>query len=409
MIHISRMAAGMIGALLLAMPQSCSHKEESEFRIELSRNEAESTAGSQWVNVTAASGKEWTLSLSDESGATVDWISVSPARGSGSSANTSVSWDANTSTESRTAVLKGVCGDDKSTVVFTQKGASNQTDPVNPDLPETLTADDVPVWMELPATDDSNLYFITHASSTSTGAGRNYSFYWDPAALVAHWVAYPLNKGCIASGGRTNEWGLDPKLPYAAQPVLNMRGFRSGGSGNSNGGTQLYDRGHQCPSADRLATEDNKMTFYGTNMTPQNDDLNGNIWAALEGRVRDWSKAFDTLYVATGCVVEGSTAYAYDNVGKKVTVPVGYYKALLGYSKAGSRGITSQTKGYTGVAFYFEHRGYSDNNYMSCAMTIDELEEKLGENFFVNLPAAIGETLADKVEATRDDYWWNGQ
>ncbi len=409
MISISRMAAGLFGALLLAVPQSCSHNEDTEFKIEIARSEAESTAGSQWVTVTAASGKEWTLSLSDESGATIDWIAADPAQGKGSSASASVSWTANTSAESRTAVIRGVCGGLASTATFTQKGASAQPDPVDPDLPDTPIADNVPGWMELPATDNSGLYFISHASTTASGAGRNYSFYWDSKALVAHWVAYPLNKGCIASGSRTNAWGLDPKLPESAQPVL-YKGFSNGGSyGNSDGGRQSYQRGHQCPSADRLSKDDNEMTFYGTNMTPQKGELNENIWAALETRVRDWSKAFDTLYVATGCVVEGSTEYAYDNVGKKVTVPVAYYKALLGYSKAGSRGISSQTKGYTGVAFYFEHRGYSDNNYMNCAMTIDALEEKVGENFFVNLPAAIGDTMADKVEATRDDYWWNGQ
>ena len=40
------------------------------------------------------------------------------------------------------------------------------------------------------------------------------------------------------------------------------------------------------------------------------------------------------------------------------------------------------------------------------AMTIDELEAKVGVDFFVNLPAAIGENLAAKVEATKDNFWW---
>ena len=111
--------------------------------------------------------------------------------------------------------------------------------------------------------------------------------------------------------------------------------------------------------------------------------------------------------MVTGCVVEGSTSYAYDNEGKKVTAPVGYYKALLGYQKSPAVGITAQTHGYTGVAFYFENRAYSGNNYKANAMTIDELEAKTGVDFFVNLPAAIGSDLAGKVESTKDNYWYN--
>ncbi len=441
MISICRLAAGLFGALLLAVPQSCCQNEGSEFKIELSRSEGEAARGSQWLRVTAEDGKGWTLTICDDSGEAISWLTADPASGTGN-ASVSLTWKANTTSASRTAIVKGVCGGSESAASFTQKGSSGKEDmdydslreefrneylpadapqivkeyfdfqidaaaeeELGP-LPTELVADEIPSWMELPATDSKALYFITHGSNTASGAGRNYSYYWDPEALVAHWVAYPLNKGSIASGGRTNAWGLDLKLPYSAQPVL-YKGFSSGGNfGNSDGGTQSYQRGHQCASADRLSNADNRMTFYGTNMTPQEGDLNERIWAAVENRVRDWSKAFDTLYVVTGCVVDGSTSYACDNVGRKVTVPVGYYKALLGYSKAGSRGISSQTKGYTGVAFYFEHRGYDDNNYMKCAMTIDALEEMVGEDFFVNLPAAIGSSLAGKVESTRDEYWW---
>ncbi len=442
MVSICRAAAGLFGALLLAVPQSCCQKDGTEFKIELSRSEDDASRGVQWLRVTAADGKAWTLSASDALGAAVSWLTADPASGTGAAA-VSLTWEANTSADSRTAIVKGVCGGSESTATFTQKGASgkdeeddrskrekflsdylpagtpqkirdyfesqikNTPDEQLGNVPTEIVAEDVPAWMELPATANKDLYFITHASTTSSGAGRNFSYYWDSEALVARWVAYPLNKGCIASGSRTNAWGLDLKLPYEAQPVI-YNGFSGSAPGeSSDGGTQSYQRGHQCPSADRLAYEDNKMTFYGTNMTPQKGELNERIWAALETRVRDWSKAFDTLYVVTGCVVDGSTSYAYDNVGKKVTVPVGYYKALLGYSQSGARGISSQTKGYTGVAFYFEHRGYDDNNsYMKCAMTIDDLEEIVGEDFFVNLPAAIGNSLAAKVESTRDDYWW---
>ncbi|MCF0175217.1 MAG: DNA/RNA non-specific endonuclease, partial [Bacteroidales bacterium] len=114
-----------------------------------------------------------------------------------------------------------------------------------------------------------------------------------------------------------------------------------------------------------------------------------------------------THYVVTGCDIRGATEFAYDNEDKKVTVPVGYFKALLGYKKSGGVGISPSTGGYTGAGFYFEHKSYSNNRstILGLGMTIDELEEKMGMDFFVNLPAAIGATYADKVESTMDSYW----
>ena len=38
-------------------------------------------------------------------------------------------------------------------------------------------------------------------------------------------------------------------------------------------------------------------------------------------------------------------------------------------------------------------------------MSIDELEKKLGTDLFVNLPAAVGEETAAKIESTRDSWW----
>ena len=400
----------LTAVLLLTLLVASCHKEapEVEFSISVPAIVLDGDKGTQFVKVTAADSGQWTLTLSGEDGGAVDWAEVDPASGTGTKSSVTITWQRNDTGAKRTMILSGKCGSQKAEVTITQDVYENQPGGGGGGaLPETIVADPVPKWMELPATNDKSLYFITHDSSYNK-CGRNYSFYWDVEALVAHWVAYPLNSSLAGSGSRTDAWDLDPKLPRSAQPVL-YSGYRGGysSSGNVNGGSTWYDRGHQCPSADRLNYSDNVQTFYGTNMTPQDPTLNQNIWASLEQYVRDRSRKFDTLYVVTGCVVEGSTSYAYDNEGKKVTAPVGYYKALLGYQKSPAVGITAQTHGYTGVAFYFENRAYSGNNYKANAMTIDELEAKTGVDFFVNLPAAIGSDLAGKVESTKDNYWYN--
>lgn len=242
------------------------------------------------------------------------------------------------------------------------------------------------------------MVLVTHPMDMDGSRFRNFSYVWDKESMVARWVAYPLNSRLMSgSGGRSDAWGLDPALPEKDQPVL-YYGYRE---------SAVWARGHQIPSADRKVRKYNEQTFYGVNMTPQSHDLNAGIWNELEQYVRTRCSAFDTLYVVTGCITEGSVEVAHDNVGKEVTVPTGYFKALLGFSKTGRTGGPAQ--GYTGVAFYFENRPYRGRDFMdddNC-MSIAELEEKAGLRLFVNLDSAIGAGTASAVKSTVDDWWYS--
>lgn len=345
--------------------------------ISLAEETAGPDAGSQFLNVQADG--DWTLSLGED----CDWASLSDKSGSGN-AHPVLSWEANAGDVARICVIeaRSASGKYRSTVELMQAASGSSP------------------WMELPAVNpsDDGTGFYTHNMTVGKYSGRNYSILYDYSARVSRWVAYPLNKSLIGSGSRTDQWSLDPKVPADSQPIL-YGGFSRG-----------YQRGHQLPSADRYEYSANVSTFYFTNMTPQRGELNEQAWASLEGYVRNWSYQFDTLYVVTGADIAGSTEFAYDNDGKQVTVPVGYFKALLGYKKGGTLGITGSTGGYTAIAFYFKHQYYSDSAIMSTqAMTVDELEKMTGYDFFVNLPAAIGSDIAAKVESTRDNWWWNSK
>lgn len=265
------------------------------------------------------------------------------------------------------------------TVVYKQSGQST---------PSPVTG-----WLELPEVADADKdSYYAHHFSMNDASYRNYSFLWSASDRVAPWVAYPLcSMHTTKTVNRSDDWQYDPKVAEGTQPEL-YSGFATSG----------YDRGHQIPSADRLCCyEANAQTFYFTNMTPQLSGLNQQSWADLEGQVRTWSNSLDTLYVVTGCIPEGSTAKAQDKKGNNVTIPTGYYKALLGYKKTAT--IGAQTGGFVGIAFYFDHKTYS--SYQTQKMTIKELETKTGINFFVNLPDKIGETLAGQVEENIDSWW----
>lgn len=347
--------------------------------------EVDAAKGSQFINISATGS--WTLSSS------APWLTVSASSGSGNTTSVSVSYTENTSSSDRTATLTLTSSGKTATATLTQKG--KETTP-SPDTPSTPGAS--PGWLELPEVlSGTNHKFVSHKFASAGRTIRSFSYDWSTPDLVAHWVAYPLNKALIGTGNRTDLWAYDPQLTTAEQPTL-FSAYKGG-----------YDRGHQIPSADRLSYADNVKTFYFTNMTPQLNSLNGQIWATAESKVRGWASSCDTLYVVTGCVVKGSTKKAYDNNGKAVTVPVGYYKAVLRYVKNGTLGYS----GYMGLAMYFEHKAYSQSNITKSmtdiVMSIDALEAKIGVDLFPNLATVAGKTVSDNVEKedpTKVSYWW---
>ena len=370
--------------------------EEVAVVLTVPKTSIENTAGQQFVKVSA--GESWTLSLTFPEGEA--WAEMDRTSGTGTVSDLVFTYSANETAETRTCELKLTCGDKMSGVTVTQQAGKKQEEHGGDDREDgktdgntDLNPSQVASWLELPATDHKGRFFFTRNMTIKSGDIRNYSFYLDTAAKVSVWVAYPLNSVLMGSGSRTNEWGVDPLVPQKYQPVIAYGAFRGG-----------YQRGHQIPSADRLDRDANVTTFYGTNMTPQRGELNEKVWAALEGKVRDCSRQVDTLYVVTGADIEGSTEYAYDNMDKKIAVPVGYYKALLGYKK--DRSIGGTTGGYFAIGFYFEHRAYADDDIKAQSMSIAELEKKLGYDLFVNLPAKVGESTAAKVESEVDSWWY---
>lgn len=368
--------------------------------VEVKTAVVEAGGYSQFIYVKASSS--WRITITSvDGGEPVDWIIADPSCGSGDM-DVTLKVEENKSEKERSAVItvENSAGKASKTISQKAKGSEVKPDPT----PSGGNLSPKTGWMELPAIPEGMDAF-THSMTVGSVSTRNYSFLWDYDNLVAPWVAYPLCKWNIGNNiKRTNAWGLDPLLPEGKQPVL-YRGFSKGNNG-------WYARGHQIPSADRLTSyESNSMTFYGTNMTPQiQDGFNGDIWATLEGKVRSWANSSDTLYVVTGCVIDykdGETVkYALDNNGKKVTVPTAYYKAVLRYMKSSTFGYS----GYSACAVWLDHKVYSTKNIDSkYSMSVKDLEKKVGMDFFVNLPAVVGEEMAAKIESedpSKVSWWW---
>ena len=329
-------------------------------------------AGSVFVVANCIS--QWELEL--DFGENDPWASLSHTSGQGYKSNILLSYDANTTGESRSLSIILTSGNKMSETVFTQ----NSTQQEKHDYKAAYTKCG---WLELPETkEDDGLDWCCHYFNHNGKTKRNYSFYYSYDDYVSLWVAYPLNASLIGSGSRSDAWAYDPLIPDHLQ--INI----------VDGGIPGYDRGHQLPSADRLSKEANPQTFYSTNMTPQiGKKFNQTIWASVEGIIRNWAKdgKADTLYVVTGCTVKDSKTKAYDRSGHSITVPTAYWKACLKYT----------TSGWTACGIWLEHTSTSASTITrNDLFSIDELENKIGIDLFVNLPAKIGDSQAALVEST---------
>ena len=382
--------------LLLAL--SCQEKPETSIEegLTLKTPEVSHSAGNQFLTVSAEG--EWTIDVRgvEETDAVPDWVrirrgvageDVCSITGSGND-NVLLLWTANPGAESRSCRV----------VLTTSKGryATMLTQATS-----VIKSDRVCGWLELPKVEtDASHYFVSRDMTVGTRKSRNYAFLLDTDAKLSLWVAYPLNSGLIGRGSRYFDgryWPntKDPKVPDEYQAITE---YPFSG----------YQRGHQIPSADRLlSSEANFATFYGTNMTPQEGRLNKYAWATLEDMVRKWARQFDTLYVVTGADIAGSSKTVKDNAGKSVTVPVGYFKALLGYKESMTIADTKDKDGFTAIAFYFEHREYENSctAVMAQSMSVDALEKKLGYDFFPNLEQATSASTAAAVEASVSSWW----
>lgn len=261
--------------------------------------------------------------------------------------------------------------------------------------------------LEVPKLSDKGI-FVQHSTAYKGDSVMTYCLEYDASAMHTRWIAFRFDGLTSASNvGRSDEPFVDdPDLPTACR-------IGSNGFGNQyydlDGKYQTlssgqFDRGHLCASADRyMSREANEQTFYMSNMSPQMSKFNSPYWSSYENWVQKkgrTSSFADTLYVVKGgTIAQGQTlGFVVRNNNAKVTIPAYYFMALL-KCKNGT---------YEAMAFWMEHKIYGKYTETSApnselaahAITIDDLEEKTGIDFFHNLPDDIEKSVEAKYTAS---------
>ena len=217
--------------------------------------------------------------------------------------------------------------------------------------------------------------------------GVNYAIEWDCDKRAQRWTAFQMYKGNSGgSVGRNEQWSEDTEIPYE---------YRSRFDDYTGSG---YDRGHMIASADRQVTESmNAQTYLLSNMHPQIHNFNAGVWASLEARIRAWNRddIRDTLYVVKGGTIDG-----YDNILRYtysgLIVPKYFFMAIL----------CLKDETYNAIGFKLEHDGSisATADLKQFAVSIDELEEFTGIDFFPNLNSST-QTAVEKAVVLESWKW----
>jgi endonuclease G len=104
-----------------------------------------------------------------------------------------------------------------------------------------------------------------------------YTIAYSRSRSIPVWVAWHLQSEDQGGIPRQDDFRADTELPAGWYQVQSSSFSGSG-----------FDRGHNCPSADRTrSVAANSSTFLMTNMIPQSPNLNQGPWEGLEDYIRN--------------------------------------------------------------------------------------------------------------------------
>lgn len=205
-----------------------------------------------------------------------------------------------------------------------------------------------------------------------------------------NWVSWHLDDSWVGSLARVDTFRPDPAVPSDWYRVQATDYFNSG-----------FDRGHMVPNADRdpaTSIPINQATFLMTNMIPQAPDQNQGPWANMENYLRTLVPA-NELYIIAGGAGTGGTGdkgvVTTTIADGKVNVPAFTWKVALILSKADGNDISRVSAATKTIAVIMPNSNtlngstIKDDDWGNFLVSIDEVEELTGYDFFENLPDAV--------------------
>ncbi|MDB5268766.1 MAG: endonuclease [Hymenobacter sp.] len=217
-----------------------------------------------------------------------------------------------------------------------------------------------------------------------------YALSYSRAQGKPNWVSWHLSSAWLGSTARQDNFASDATLPSGWFKATNSSYTGSG-----------FDRGHNCPSADRTGSvADNSATFLMTNMMPQAANNNQQTWANLENYERTLVAQGYELYVICGSYGSGGTGvngYATTIASGNITVPARCWKVVVvlpeGSSDAGR--VTTATRI---IAIDTPNTTAISSAWGGYRTTVDAIEAATGYNILSAVSSTVQATIESKVD-----------
>lgn len=252
-----------------------------------------------------------------------------------------------------------------------------------------VTASDV---VQPLAGDNSNMLLGNPSGADSTSTNKdnhlfNQHYYIESYSETQgkpNWTAWHLGNDDIGSSGRGDDFAAWAGLPAGWYLVR--------ASDYSNSG---YERGHNCPSADRTSTVNaNDATFLMTNMMPQTAANNEHTWGNLENDTRSLVQNGNEAYIYCG---------SYGNAGTidngHVTVPTNTWKIVVILPK-GDNDISRITAATRVIAVNIPNTNSVNADWKQYIVTVDDIEKATGYSFFSTITdSAVRDALKSKKDS----------
>lgn len=250
----------------------------------------------------------------------------------------------------------------------------------------------ISIVVNAPIAGDDPLLLGNPSNATSDVANENnylmikpqYSLSYNRSKAIPNWTAWRLDSSWLGDAERQDDFRPDDTLPAGWYRVTNSDYSGSG-----------YTRGHMTPSGDRTrSVADNSATFLMTNMVPQIAENNNGSWASFEDYCRTLATAGNELYIYSG---------GAGNIGTiangRVVVPQVTWKVVLVIPN-GSNDLQRITKGTRTIAIIVPNYLPLATNapWRNFRVTVNEVENLTGLNFFTNVPKNTQELMERKKD-----------
>lgn len=200
---------------------------------------------------------------------------------------------------------------------------------------------------------------------------KGYTLSYNADYKTSQWVAWELTrKETKGKEGRTDKFLPDPD-------VLGAKAYTSDYTKSG------YDRGHMAPAADmKWSRQAMEESFFMSNISPQNPNLNRGDWNDLEEKSRQWAKKYGAVYIACGPIYDTKRPKRIGN--NKVAVPDAFYKVIL----------INEKKNPKAIGFIFPNKA-GHKPLKKYIVTVDSVEKRTNIDFFPTLP----DEIENRIEA----------